>query len=96
MHGETMTILFRQDRNLNNYLTPTLHIYNTETLDIVIHYETVQGYNSFSDKHEYYRMMILKYILKSRPGKFGLDLFGSGWGSACGCCAQGNKFRGPQ
>jgi len=41
-------------------------------------------------------MMILKYILKSRPGKFGLDLFGSGWGSACGCCAQGNKFRGPQ
>lgn len=43
----TNTILFCQNRNLNNYLTLTLFIYNTESLDIVIHYETVQGYNSF-------------------------------------------------
>jgi hypothetical protein len=77
-------------------LTPTSLIYNIETLDIVIHYEPVQGYNSFSDKHEYYGRMILKYILKSRLGRFGLDFFGSGWGSVCGCCAEGHKFRGPQ
>jgi len=35
------TIIFCQNRNLNNYLTLTLFIYNTETLDIVIHYESV-------------------------------------------------------
>lgn len=30
-----------QNRNLNNYLTLILFIYNTETLDIFIHYEIV-------------------------------------------------------
>jgi hypothetical protein len=39
---------------------------------------------------------MLKYILKGRLERFGLDLFGSGWGSMGGFCVQGNKFRGPQ
>ena len=55
-----------------------LLIYSTETLDIVIQYETVQGYNYFSDKRDYYGKMILKCLLKSRLERFGLDLFGSG------------------